>query len=43
MRQEVLGKLQKRYQGAGAEHRSKLIDQAVGCDATGVDPSLRDA
>ncbi len=28
-RQEVLGKLQRRYQGAGAEHRRKLIDQAV--------------
>ena len=27
--QEVLGKLQRRYQGAGAEHRRKLIDQAV--------------
>ena len=27
-RQEVLGKLRRRYQGAGAEHRRKLIDQA---------------
>ena len=28
-RQEVLGKLRRRYQGAGAEYRRKLIDQAV--------------
>jgi hypothetical protein len=28
-RQEVLVKLRRRYQGAGAEHRRKLIDQAV--------------
>jgi hypothetical protein len=28
-RQEVLRKLRRRYQGGGAEHRRKLIDQAV--------------
>ncbi len=29
-RQEVLGKLRRRYQSAGSEYRRKLIDQAVG-------------
>jgi hypothetical protein len=28
-RQEVLRKLRRRYQGGGAEHQRKLIDQAV--------------
>jgi len=27
-RQEVLKKLRRRYQGAGAEHKRKLLDQA---------------